>query len=175
MRVCTRQSRFVHAPFSRLHTASGTRQGQRRRANSSLGWRLVRRPAQLNFSLCEWRTPSGPIYCLFGLISDYCRMVNGRDRPSKLRSAWITLSARDEHGVRREEKSPGTTSEERLCAEAPVRCRYCASQPAISEVVTRDGPALYNRGDRSSMTAFGAVLWIKKLFPWPLWGFSHWE
>src|SRR5437588_2526864 len=118
MRVCTRQSRFVHAPFSRLHTASGTRQGQRRRANSSLGWRLVRRPAQLNFSLCEWRTPSGPIYCLFGLISDYCRMVNGRDRPSKLRSAWITLSARDEHGVRREKKSPGTTSEERLCAEA---------------------------------------------------------
>ena len=56
-----------------------------------------------------------------------------------------------------------------------VRCRFCTSQPAIPDVVTRDGPALYNRGDRSSMTAFGAVLWIKKLFPWPLWGLSHWE
>jgi len=68
-------------------------------------------------------------------------------------------------GVRREEKSPGTTSEERLGAEAPVRCRYCASQPAISEVVTRDGPALYNRGDRSSMTAFGALLVVKLHWP----------
>jgi len=39
-----------------------------------------------------------------------------------------------------------------------VRCRSCTSQPAISEVVTRDGFELYNRGYRSSMPAFGAVL-----------------
>jgi hypothetical protein len=39
-----------------------------------------------------------------------------------------------------------------------VRCRSCTSQPAISEVVTRDGLELYNHGYRSSMTAFGAVL-----------------
>jgi len=44
------------------------------------------------------------------------------------------------------------------CAEAPVRYRSYTSRPAISEVVTRDGGELYNRGDRSSMTAFGAVL-----------------
>jgi len=71
--------------------------------------------------------------------------------------------------VRREKKSPGTTSEERLCAEAPVRCRSCTSQPAISDVVTRDGPELYNRGDRSSMTAFGALLVVKLhwLCHWP--------
>ena len=67
--------------------------------------------------------------------------------------------------VRREKKSPGTTSEERLCAEAPVRCRSCTSQPAISDVVTRDGPELYNRGDRSSMTAFGALLVVKLHWP----------
>jgi hypothetical protein len=29
-----------------------------------------------------------------------------------------------------------------------VRCRSCTSQPAIPDVVTRDGPALYNRRDR---------------------------
>jgi hypothetical protein len=63
--------------------------------------------------------------------------------------------------VRREKKSPGTTSEERLRAEAPVRCRSCTSEPAIPDVVTRDGPELYNRGNRSSMTAFGAVLVVK--------------
>jgi hypothetical protein len=39
-----------------------------------------------------------------------------------------------------------------------VRCRSCTSQPAIPDVVPRDGPELYNRGNRSSMTAFGAVL-----------------
>jgi hypothetical protein len=68
----------------------------------------------------------------------------------------------------REKNSPGTTSEERLGAEAQVRCRYYTSVPAISEVVTRDGAELYNRGDRSSMTAFGAVLVVK--LHWP--GFS---
>jgi len=47
------------------------------------------------------------------------------------------------------------------CAEAPVRYRSYTSRPAISEVVTRDGPELYNRGDRSSMTAFGAVLVVE--------------
>ena len=56
-----------------------------------------------------------------------------------------------------------------------VRCRSCTSQPAISDVVTRDSTALYNRGDRSSMNAFGAVPRTKKLFPWPLWSLSHWE
>jgi hypothetical protein len=69
-------------------------------------------------------------------------------------------------------KSPGTTSEERLCAEAPVRCRSYTSQPAISEVVTRDGPKLYNRGDHSSMTAFGAVLVVK--IYWPVSRRRHW-
>ena len=64
------------------------------------------------------------------------------------------------------QKSPGTTSEERLCAEAPVRYRSCTSQPAIPDVVTRDGQALYNRGNHSSMTAFGAVL-VAKLH-WPV-------
>jgi hypothetical protein len=85
-----------------------------------------------------------------------------------LAGAWVWLGLECDGGlgtmvawVRREKKSPGTTSEERLCAEAPVRCRSCTSQPAISDVVTRDGPELYNRGDRSSMTAFGALLVVK--------------
>jgi Response regulator receiver domain len=47
-------------------------------------------------------------------------------------------------------ESPGTTSEERLGAEAPVRCRYYTSEPAIPCVVTRDGPELYTRRERSS-------------------------
>ena len=75
-----------------------------------------------------------------------------------------------------EMKSPGTTSEERLCAEA----RGCAAGLAPRNLLFPTWlPGTAQRfttaGDRSSMTAFGAVLWIKKLFPWPLWGFSHWE
>jgi len=31
-----------------------------------------------------------------------------------------------------------------------VRCRSCTSEPAIPDVVTRDGPVLYTRGNRSS-------------------------
>jgi len=59
-------------------------------------------------------------------------------------------------GVRREMKSPGTTSEERLRAEARGRCRSCTSEPAIPCVVTRDGLELYARGYRSS-TSFGSM------------------
>src|SRR5205807_7260129 len=54
-------------------------------------------------------------------------------------------------GYGEKNKSPGTTIEERLCAGARVRCRYCTSEPAIPCVVTRDGRELYIRGDRSSM------------------------
>jgi|SRR4029077_8322710 hypothetical protein len=43
-------------------------------------------------------------------------------------------------------ESPGTTNEERLCAEARARCRSCTSEPGIPDVVTRDGPELYTRG-----------------------------
>jgi hypothetical protein len=59
-------------------------------------------------------------------------------------------------GVRREMKSPGTTSEERLRAEARGRCRSCTSEPAIPCVVTRDGLEFYARGYRSS-TSFGSM------------------
>jgi len=46
-----------------------------------------------------------------------------------------------------------------------VRYRSCTSEPAIPCVVTRDGPELYDRGNRSSMTAFGAVLVVKLHWP----------
>ena len=57
---------------------------------------------------------------------------------------WGPVLGHDRLG--RENESPGTTSEERLCAGARVRCRYSTSEPAISCVVTRDGLKLRTTG-----------------------------
>ena len=93
-------------------------------------------------------------------VSDFCVVVEfcfglGMRRNS-LGVRW-GLSATGA-GVQRKMKSPGTTSEERLCAEARGRCRSCTSEPAIPCVVTRDGLELYARGDRSSTGGMPSLL-----------------
>jgi len=46
-------------------------------------------------------------YCLFGLISDYCRMVNGWDRPSNTQKCMdYMIGARRTWGAAGKEK-PG--------------------------------------------------------------------
>ena len=59
--------------------------------------------------------------------------------------------------MREGKKSPGTTSEERLIAEARGRCRSCTSEPAISCVVTRDSQNSTLHSDCSSTDSMPGV------------------